>query len=212
VASVSEAVRVRLDTGSQSDAIAAAYARGLFKLMAYKDEYEVARLHLDTVERARLQSEFGSRAQVKVLLHPPLLRSLGMNRKIRLGASAVPLFTALRAGRRLRGTALDPFGRSEVRRLERALVGEYRELMHTAIERLTPSTVATVLEIAELPDLVRGYEQIKLAGVARMRERAAALMQQLTDPGAGLEEATMAGYPLEVHRVQDSTTSNPSRR
>ena len=219
VASVSEALRTQLADDSQFDAIATAYARGLFKLMAYKDEYEVARLHLDTVEGARLQSEFGSRAQVKVLLHPPMLRSLGMKRKIRLGASAMPLFTVLRAGRRLRGTALDPFGRSEVRRLERALVGEYRELMHTAIQQLTPSTAATVLEVAQLPDLVRGYEQIKLAGVERMRERAIGLMQQLTDPdadleeeGASLAEAAMAGYPLEVHRVQDSTSSNPSRR
>jgi indolepyruvate ferredoxin oxidoreductase len=112
----------------------------------------------------------------------------------------------LRAGRRLRGTALDPFGRSEVRRLERALVGEYRELMHTAIQQLTPSTAATVLEVAQLPDLVRGYEQIKLAGVERMRERAIGLMQQLTDPDADLEEE---GARL---RVQDSTSSNPSRR
>ena len=70
---------------------------GLFKLMAYKDEYEVARLHLDAVEQARLQAEFGEGARVKVLLHPPLLRAMGMKRKLRLGRSAVPLFRALHA-------------------------------------------------------------------------------------------------------------------
>ena len=95
-------------TGSARAALrsATAYADGLFKLMAYKDEYEVARLHLDLIERARLHAEFGGDARVKVLLHPPLLRALGMKRKLALGRSAMPLFRALQASRRLRGTSV----------------------------------------------------------------------------------------------------------
>ena len=81
-----------------SAGIAETHARGLFKLMAYKDEYEVARLHLDARERARLEAEFGSEITVKTLLHPPFLRHLGMQRKLELGRSATPLFTTLRAG------------------------------------------------------------------------------------------------------------------
>jgi indolepyruvate ferredoxin oxidoreductase len=177
VQTIAAAVQERLDGGGVE--IAKAYADGLFKLMAYKDEYEVARLHLYSVEQARLQAEFGERVRVKVLLHPPLLRSLGMTRKLRLGRSAVPLFRLLRSGRRLRGTAFDPFGHSEVRRLERTLIDEYRQLVAAAVAGLQPSTAAVVTQIVELPDMVRGYEQIKLANVQRMRARAGELTDQL---------------------------------
>ena len=158
-------------------AIAEAYARGLFKLMAYKDEYEVARLHLDAVEQARVRGEFGERAKVYVMLHPPLLRAMGLKRKIKLRRTAVPTFRALRAMKGLRGTRMDPFGFAEVRRVERALPGEYRELMVRALDRLTPVTHGVVAEIAELPDVVRGYEEIKLRNVERFRDAG-------RDPGA----------------------------
>ncbi len=153
--------------------------------MAYKDEYEVARLHLDAVERARLQAEFGEGARIKVLLHPPVLRAMGMKRKLRLGRSAVPLFRALRGSRRLRGTAFDPFGRSAVRKLERALIDEYRGLVATGLDGLVPDTAAVVMQIVQLPDMVRGYEEIKLANVERMRARAQELLDQLNAPAAG---------------------------
>ncbi|GAB3882572.1 hypothetical protein GCM10029964_040530 [Kibdelosporangium lantanae] len=79
------------------------YAKGLHRFMAYKDEYEVARLHLDTAEREKLTAEFGDGAEVSVMLHPPVLRAMGMKRKIRLTRTAGPAFRALRAARRLRG-------------------------------------------------------------------------------------------------------------
>ena len=83
--------------------IAEAYARGLHKLMAYKDEYEVARLYLDEAERARITAEFGEGAKVRVLLHPPLLRALGVDRKLRMGPWIFPAFRVLRGLRGLRG-------------------------------------------------------------------------------------------------------------
>ncbi|MEU6428785.1 indolepyruvate ferredoxin oxidoreductase family protein [Microbispora sp. NPDC046973] len=162
--------------------IGLAYARGLHKLMAYKDEYEVARLHLDPVERARREQEFGPGAVVSVLLHPPLLRAMGVTRKIRLRRSAGVVFRGLRAARVLRGTALDVFGHAAVRRVERTLVVEYRELVRRALDRLTPVTAAAVAEIAALPDLIRGYEDIKLARVAEFRDRAATLLAELNEP------------------------------
>jgi indolepyruvate ferredoxin oxidoreductase len=183
VQSVAAIVQERLGAGGLE--IANAYADGLYKLMAYKDEYEVARLHLDTIERARLDAEFGEDARVKVLLHPPLLRELGMKRKLRLGRSAVPLFRVLRGSRWLRGTALDPFGRTEIRRLERELIDEYRGLVARALDSLTPATAAVVLQIVQLSDVVRGYEHIKLANVERMRARAGELLAQLDAPPAG---------------------------
>jgi indolepyruvate ferredoxin oxidoreductase len=94
--------------------------------------------------------------------------------------------------KRLRGTKLDPFGRAEVRRVERALPGEYSALMERALQRLTPATHETVARIADLPDIVRGYEDIKLANVARFREEAARLEAELGD------EARGGGFTLPV--------------
>jgi indolepyruvate ferredoxin oxidoreductase len=147
--------------------------------MAYKDEYEVARLHLDAAERARLDASLGDGAKIWFNLHPPLLRALGMKRKLKLGRWFVPAFRLMRSMRGLRGTALDPFGHTKVRRTERKLVGEYEQLVELAIGRLSPDTHAAALELCELPDLVRGYEEIKLRGVERFRERAAELTEAL---------------------------------
>ena len=160
-------------------AVAEAFAHGLHRFMAYKDEYEVARLHLDSVEQAKREGQFGKGAKVRFLLHPPLLRTLGMQRKIKLGRWFVPAFRLLRAGRRLRGTPLDLFGIPRMRRLERALIDEYRELVGGAIQTLRPDTHSRVAEIAGLADMVRGYEDIKLRNVERFRERAAELTAEL---------------------------------
>src|SRR6202000_1376852 len=89
---------------------------------------------------------------------------------------------ALRAARRLRGTRLDPFGRTHVRRTERALIDHSSLLVDAALARLTPATRDLVIEVAALPDLVRGYEEIKLGNVARMRERASELIVALDSP------------------------------
>lgn len=164
-------------------AVAEAYARGLHKLLAPKDEYEVARLHLDAAERARVAETYGADAKVEVLLHPPVLRALGMKRKLHLdGRWTYPALRALARGKRLRGTKLDPFARTEVRRTERALPGEYRALVDVALDHLTPDTAARVAEIAALPDLIRGYEEIKLRGVAAFRARAEELLGELDAP------------------------------
>ena len=186
VGEVAEAERER--TGGSSTAVAEAYARGLFKLMAYKDEYEVARLHLDVADRARREQELGEGATVKLMLHPPLLRALGMRRKLAIGTGAVPLMRALAAAKRLRGTRLDPFGPAHVRKVERELIGEYDRLVRRALEQLDAGNAARVAELAGLPDLVRGYEQVKLRNVERFRARAAELVtaiEQRDETGSG---------------------------
>ncbi|MEJ2869506.1 indolepyruvate ferredoxin oxidoreductase family protein [Actinomycetospora sp. OC33-EN08] len=157
------------DDGSR---IGAAYARGLHRLMAYKDEYEVARLHLDPVEVARREAEYGADADVSVMLHPPVLRALGMQRKIRLrGRVAELAFRGLRAARRLRHTPLDVFGLAHVRAVERALVGEYQQAVRAGVEALPATGVDLVVEIAGLAEDVRGYEEVKLRNVERFRAR-----------------------------------------
>src|SRR5207244_11039681 len=104
---------------------------------------------------------------VKVCFNPPppILRALGMKRKLKLGRWFVPFFRLLRSLKWLRGKAIDPFGRAKVRRVERALVGEYQQLVDDAVAALAPETHANAVAIAELPDIIRGYEDIKLRNV-----------------------------------------------
>jgi indolepyruvate ferredoxin oxidoreductase len=157
--------------------ITTACARNLYKLMAYKDEYEVARLHLLAAERTRLEAEHGPGVRTRVLLHPPLLRAMGLRHKIGLGRSAGPVFRVLRAGRRLRGTPFDPFGHTATRRTERALVPEYLGLLAAAMEHLGPDNASVVARLAALPDVVRGYEAVKARNVATFRTEAAELLK-----------------------------------
>ncbi|HKA63184.1 MAG TPA: DUF6537 domain-containing protein, partial [Methylomirabilota bacterium] len=171
--------QVEAERAPSRHGFAEAVARHLYKLMAYKDEYEVARLHLDAAVSARLQAKFGPKIRTYWHLHPPLLRALGLKKKLRLGAWFTPAFQLLRALKGLRGTAFDPFGHAEVRRVERALIGEYRQHIETALVRLTPITHDTAVALAELPDEIRGYEQVKLDNVARFREKAKQLSAQL---------------------------------
>src|SRR5262249_17807131 len=105
-----------------STALAEAVARNLFKLTAYKDENEVAPLILHPPPHKSIRAQFPDGGRVHYRLHPPLLRALGMKRKVALGQWSRPAFRALRSMRRLRGTAFDPFGHTKVRRTERALV------------------------------------------------------------------------------------------
>ena len=149
-------------------------ARNLFKLMAYKDEYEVARLTQDTAFAAEVADQFGDDAKVAVRLHPPTLRALGMKNKIAIGRWGVPAMKSLAKAKRLRGTKLDVFGRTEVRQTERALIVEYRELIESLIAAISDGTVGPdqrhrAVALAGLPDMVRGYEDIKMANVARYR-------------------------------------------
>ena len=159
-----------------TEEIATTVARYLYKLMAYKDEYEVARLSLAPELTDTIEEQFGRGARYSYRLHPPVLRSLGLNQKISLGAWFRPGFRTLEGMRRLRGTSFDPFGRTEVRRTERALVEEYTHLIDEVLAALTPSNAAVAVELLSLPDLVRGYEQIKLDNVAVYRARTLELL------------------------------------
>jgi indolepyruvate ferredoxin oxidoreductase len=159
--------------------VSEAAARYLYKLMAYKDEYEVARLHLAEVERIADESSFGPNAKLYWHLHPPILRALGLKKKVKLGVWFAPAFKVLRALRGLRGTALDVFGYAEVRRLERELVAEYRQMVEAVVAKLSPANHDAAVAIAELPDAIRGYEQIKLDSAAQFRDKAARLISQL---------------------------------
>jgi indolepyruvate ferredoxin oxidoreductase len=157
-------------TAGDRHQLSEAVARYLYKLMAYKDEYEVARLHLDPRFEQAVADQFPEGGKITYRLHPPMLRSLGMDQKLELGEWFRPAFQTLYAMRRLRGTPLDPFGHAEVRRVERELVADYVARVRAVTEQLTPDAYDRAVALAELPDIIRGYEGIKLANVARYRE------------------------------------------
>lgn len=175
-----------------SSALAEEVARGLYKLMAYKDEYEVARLSLDPKLRADIKATFGDDASFAFKLHPPMLRALGMDSKISLPQGlGERAFKALYKMRRLRGTRLDPFGRAEVRRVERELIDEYEREIDSVVDALTPSNLPVAVEIAALPDMVRGYEDIKLSNVAKYRAQLATLKANFGRTGTARASETV---------------------
>ncbi len=139
-----------------------AVAHGLHRFMAYKDEYEVARLLLGPEATAAAEAAGGRASRVIWHLHPPVFRALGMKGKLKLGRWSRPVVRLLAAGRRVRGTRFDLFGYAAVRRLERDLIHEYQTTITTLIDGLTPSTIDEAIAIAELADQVRGFEDLKL--------------------------------------------------
>ena len=148
-----------------------AVARGLYKFTAYKDEYEVARLLTDPRFLADVKSEIPAGANLTYKLHPPMLRAMGRTEKIGLGPRSHIALRLLARGKRLRGTTFDPFGHAHVRRVERELLAEYVRIVNGLAAELNAANYDRAVEVANLADLVRGYEDIKLANVATYHAR-----------------------------------------
>jgi indolepyruvate ferredoxin oxidoreductase len=155
-------------------------ARGLFKLMAYKDEYEVARLYTETDFLKRVSDRFEGPYELHFHLAPPILgdRDLesGHLRKRSFGPWMLVVFRVLAKLRRLRGTRFDIFGRSEERRTERRLIGEYEVLLEEMLTHLSPANHAVAVDLAALPFEIRGFGHIKKANLARAKAKEAALL------------------------------------
>jgi indolepyruvate ferredoxin oxidoreductase len=171
-----------------------AAARYLYKLLAYKDEYEVARLLLKEEWAERVRETFVD-PRVSFNLHPPLLRERGLRHKLELGPWFRPALRALVRMRRLRGTRWDPFGRTRVRRLERELIGWYRGLLAELRAGLTEGNHGLAVEIASLPDRIRGYEDLKLSNAEAARRLAAERLERFRagaapDPAGTARAAT----------------------
>jgi indolepyruvate ferredoxin oxidoreductase len=155
-------------------------ARSLFKLMAYKDEYEVARLYTETDFLKRVADQFDGSYQLNFHLAPPILgdrdAKTGHLRKRSFGPWMLSVFRILARLRRLRGTPFDIFGRSEERRLERRLIGEYEALVDEIVSRLSPSNHDVAVELTGLPTEIRGFGHVKEANLAQVKAREAALL------------------------------------
>lgn len=158
-----------------SSKLTEAVARYYAKLLAYKDEYEVARLHADGEFRKKIESMFEGDYTVVYHLAPPLLAKTdpqtGEPRKMRFGSWMLPLFKILSPMKGLRGTALDIFGYTQERKTERALIREYEETVETLLKKLTPQNHAVAVQIASIPEEIRGFGHIKLKSVAAARKK-----------------------------------------
>ncbi|WP_433680750.1 indolepyruvate ferredoxin oxidoreductase family protein [Nocardia sp. CA-119907] len=144
-------------------------ARGLYKFTAYKDEYEVARQLTDPAFLAEVADQLPDGADLTYRLHPPVLRAMGRKEKIGLGPRSHIALRVLAKGKRLRGTKFDPFGYAHVRRVERTLLAHYTEMVTTLAADLDRAGYDHAVRAAALPDMVRGYEDIKLANVELYR-------------------------------------------
>jgi len=178
--SLVEKVKNKEKQCTTASALAEAVARYYAKLLAYKDEYEVARLHADAAFKQKIDGMFEGDYKVVYHLAPPLLAKpdslTGEPKKMRFGAWVSPLFTVLKSLKGLRGTALDPFGYSEERKTERALIAEYEQTVERLLQGLTPQNHALAVEIASLPEEIRGFGPIKARNVAAAREKREALL------------------------------------
>ena len=165
-------------TGSST--LAEAVARGYHRLLAYKDEYEVARLHADGALERKLAGMFEGDYRVAFHLSPPLFARpdplTGEPRKMRFGPWIRPLFGLLKRLKFLRGTALDPFGHTEERRMERALIREYEATVAQLLPALSAQNHALAVQIAALPEEMRGFGYIKKRNVDAARAKRAELL------------------------------------
>jgi indolepyruvate ferredoxin oxidoreductase len=171
---VNKVRRVELERASSSK-LTEAVARYYAKLLAYKDEYEVARLHADAGFRRKIEDMFEGDYKVAFHLSPPAFARLdpvsGEPRKMRFGPWILPVFKVLRSLKGLRGTPLDPFGYTEERRTERALIEEYEQSVERLLAGLKAQNHALAVQIASIPEEMRGFGHIKMRSVAAARKK-----------------------------------------
>jgi indolepyruvate ferredoxin oxidoreductase len=166
-------------------ALSEAAARNLFKLMAYKDEYEVARLYTDQSFMAELSAAFEPGARVKVHLALPMLAprnpETGHLQKRAFGPWILKAFRMLKHFKVLRGTPFDPFGYTEERRTERALITRYEAMLARFADDLTPERFPVAVELAGLPESIRGFGHVKEGALEKVMPRWSELMQSYED-------------------------------
>jgi indolepyruvate ferredoxin oxidoreductase len=168
--------------------LALAVARAYHKLLAYKDEYEVARLFAVEAFQRQINEQFEGVRAMEFYLAPPILsrffkdKTTGHPRKIRLGSWMLPVFRLLAKGKKLRGTKWDVFGHSAERKLERQMIADYERLLDVIASRLDQSNYETAVALAELPLEIRGFGHVKMANYKAAKSREADLLQAFLNP------------------------------
>ncbi len=178
--------RTEAERAPGETALAEAVARSYFKLLAYKDEYEVARLYTDGRFERMLDDAFEPGGTLRFHLAPPLIARkdpvTGVLRKRAYGPWVMTAFRLLARLKRLRGTRLDIFGHTAERRMERRLIGDYEKTVDDLLSALTRDNHRLAVEIASLPETIRGFGHVKARNVAEARTREAALLETFRAP------------------------------
>lgn len=189
------AVREADDNATEAGSLTLEVAKQLFKLMAYKDEYEVARLYTNGTFERQVKEQFEGDVELRFNLAPPLFSKRdpqsGHLLKQEFGPWMMHAFRLLAKLRPLRGTALDMFGYTAERRQERADIDEYRQMVQSLLSRLTTENYATALELAALPAKLRGFGHVKDSNREKLLRSKAALMQQF-------DGARKTGQPVVI--------------
>jgi indolepyruvate ferredoxin oxidoreductase len=157
-------------------------AKNLFKLMAYKDEYEVARLYSDGNFVSKLSEKFDGDFHLKFYLAPPFFAKRdksGRLQKKEYGSWMMHAFRVLARLKSLRGTAFDPFGRTAERKAERKLIEDYLAMLESRTARLKPEQIPLLARIARIPEMIRGYGHIKEENIGKARAEQARLEAEL---------------------------------
>jgi indolepyruvate ferredoxin oxidoreductase len=168
-----------------STVVSEAVARNLFKLMAIKDEYEVARLYTDGSFQAQLSTQFESYDKLEFHMAPPILGrrdSEGRLRKSRFGPWMMKGFSILAGLKGLRGTAFDVFGYFEERKMERALLARYEEDLAVIERELAPGCIEAAAALASVPAMIRGFGHVKQANAVKAEQERERLMKRFLEP------------------------------
>ncbi len=191
---VDEAQRIEAARTPEKSGLAEAVARYLFKLMAYKDEYEVARLYTDGAFHKQVAAQFdGDKLRFEFHLAPPILAptdgKTGQPKKLSFGPWMLPVFRVLAKLKFLRGTAFDPFGRSAERRAERKLIADYEALLAEIFSRLAPDNHHLAVALVSIPEKIRGFGHVKVRHLGAAKAEESALLEQFRAAPAPLMKA-----------------------
>ena len=173
----------RAELGLGKTLLAQNVARYLFKLMAYKDEYEVARLHTDTAFLTKVNAMFEGDFKINYNLAPPMIskkNEKGELQKQKFGPWMLTAFKVLAKFKGLRGTALDVFGKTQERQMERALIVDYKASIDTLLNTLNASNHALAVDVARIPELIKGFGHVKERNVKTARLQWAGLMKDFS--------------------------------
>ena len=178
---INKVINIENKLDDKSQELSKAVAKYLFKLMAYKDEYEVARLYSDGQFKEKLHNAFDGNLKIKFHLAPPLFSPKDINtgkpRKITLGSWMLTIFSVMSKFKFLRGTFFDPFGKTKERKMERFLIKQYIDDLDLILENVNKKNIHLAIQITSIPEIIRGFGHVKEENINQAQEKREELLK-----------------------------------